>query len=800
MNARVRRLVSCWAVVVGCLAVSSFGGLQDPGWLFEENLGQADPEMRFVCRDPQSAAGFAREGFLMQLPGSRDVRVRFLDIAPEARLEGRKEARGVLNYLYGSSPSERVTGVRRFAEVRYVGLYRGIDLAYRGEGGRLEYDILVQPGAELAAVRFEYIGAESMRVDPSGDLHVVMPWGEVVEKAPRAYQFRDGRREPVDVAFAVGQGMDVGFRAGAYDRGRELIVDPTLLYSSLFGGTAYDAAHGIAVDHNHFIYVTGGTSSTNFPSINPIYLHGGNEDVFVSKFEPSGTGLVFSTYIGSTEDEIAMALALGPTGCIYLAGTTASTNFPVSPGAFQTGWKGQQDAFVLCLHPSGTSLVYSTYMGGYSNDGAFAIVVDTAGWAYVAGTTESTNFPTVNAFQPGMLPTGPADRWQDAFVAKLAPDGASAAYSTFLGGGDSDGVDFQYLSAPERVNMGIAVDSNGCAHVVGCTVSTNFPLTPNAYQVTNQSLFGPAGVNLYFDAFLTKFSPDGASLEYSTLFGGFYHERAHDVVMLPYSNLVCVVGHTSSTNYPTTADALKKNHLDEGATFDGFMTFFNCAVGTALVYSTYFGGDFGDDQPWAVECDRESNIWVAGYTDATNFPLTNAVQGTIAGETNFLGQYPFDAFASKLTPRGTSLVFSTVHGGEGNDYGHGVAVDVYGAAYVCGRTQSSNFPLKGSFAVTNMMHGDVNQFDAFVVTLAYPLPIPTLDFLRANRHVETTYFAYMGAVYSQETSTNLLDDASWAEVVANASYTGQCRGIILTNLLTNFPEVIRAFRIRAEDP
>jgi hypothetical protein len=467
----------------------------------------------------------------------------------------------------------------------------------------------------------------------------------------------------------------VSFELAQYDRKRELRIDPVVLvYSTYLGGSDYDRTFAIAVDGTGSAYVTGYTQSTNFPTLSPYqatYL--GGQDVVVTKLTPSGNALVYSTYLGGAGSDTGAGIAVDAAGSAYVTGWTSSTDFPTLL-AYQATRGGSYDAFVTKLAPAGNALVYSTYLGGTSLDQGWAIAVDGVGAAYVTGTTQSTNFPTLSAYQ------ATSHGGFDAFVAKLSPAGTALVYSTYLGGsGDESG-------------QGIGVDAAGSAYVAGWTSSTNFP-THSAYQPANQG---------EDDVFVTKLTPAGSALVYSTYLGGSDMDDAWGVAV-DGAGSAYVTGVTASTNFPTLS--AYQATLQGG--YDAFVTKLSPA-GTALVHSTYLGGS-GDDYGEAIAVDAAGSAYVTGYTLSTNFPTQSPYQATLQGNAN--------AFMTKLTPAGNALVHSTYLGGASDDEGWGIAVDGAGAAYVAGQTSSTNFPTQSPYQGTYQGA----PYDAFVTKLALSL-------------------------------------------------------------------------------
>ena len=443
------------------------------------------------------------------------------------------------------------------------------------------------------------------------------------------------------------------------------MIDPVLVYSTYLGGSGDDESFRIAVDASGNAYVAGFTPSTSYPTtagaFQPSY-GGGNYDAFVSKLNPSGTALVYSTYLGGNDFDSGYGIAADGSGNAYVTGFTASTNFPTTVGAFQTSYGGGiNDAYVTKLNPSGTALVYSTYLGSSDADGGYRIVVDGSGNTYVAGITTdfspgATDFPTT----AGAAQTSYGGGGYDTFVTKLNPTGTGLVYSTYLGG-----------SSDETVNV-LTVDGVGNAYVTGATISTNFPTTAGAFQT------GYGGGNR--DAFVSKLNPSGTALVYSTYLGGNDFDAGFGIAVDGAGNAY-VTGSTVSTNFPTTAGALQTSYGGGGN--DAYVTKLNPS-GTALVYSTYFGSS-GSDGGSSIAVDGLGNAYFVGSTSSTNIPTTPDAFQTSSGGGS-------DAMLVKLNSAGTALVYSTYFGGTGADSGAGIVLDGSGSAYITGLTASSNFP------------------------------------------------------------------------------------------------------------
>jgi hypothetical protein len=648
---------------------------------FEPNEGQADGAVRFVSRGPGYTLFLTGTEAVLQLrnadfglrnanhrgfetgvrnphsalriphspaPSAVQLRLRLLGANPKPEVRGLDELPGKSNYFIGNDPSKWRTNVPNYAKVEYREVYPGINLVHYGNGGQLEHDFVVSPGADPSAIRFAIEGADKLELDAQGDLVLHAGGSEARLRKPVVYQETGGLRQEVAGGFVLrGQSAirnlsrwsrepqsEIAFQVGSYDPSQPLVIDPVLVYSTYFS-----VGNAIAVDTSGNAYVCGGDT--------------------VKKINADGSALVYSTVIGGAS---CSGIAVDAGGSAYVAGNTNSSNFPTAGALQATYGGGMYDAFVTKLNAAGSALVYSTYLGGSDQDYGYGIAVDAAGSAYVTGFTGSTNFPTAGPLQ-GSYGGG---SW-DAFVAKLNGAGSALVYSTYLGGsGDDQG-------------RSIAVDSSGNAYVTGGTDSANFP-PANPLQAT----FGGNS-----DAFVSKLNAAGSALVYSTYLGGSSSDYG-SAIAVDASGNAYVTGYTWSTNFPT-AGALQPGH--GGGYSDAFVAKLN-AAGSALVYSTYLGGS-DIDHGYGIAVDAAGSAYVTGNTWSTNFPTADALQPAHGG-----GWY--DAFVAKLNATGSALLYSTYLGGSGDDHGYGIAVDSSGKAYVTGLTASTNFPTANPLQASNV--------------------------------------------------------------------------------------------------
>ena len=663
----------------------------------------ARPEPRVASPEPRAAAV---------------LRLRLVGANPHTRVTGLDPLPGKSNYFLGNDPKKWRTNVSNYAKVEYENVYPGVDLVYYGNQGKLEYDFVVAPGADPHLVALNIEGAERMHIDPQGDLVLSSDGGHVRLHKPAVYQPTTdsgprttgnlqssiGNRQFLNGRYILTAKNQVAFEIGAYDRSLPLIIDPVLSYATYLGGSGYDEAISIAVDASGNAYVGGETSSPNFPTTEGAFQETSSPTscAFVTKIAPDGSSLVYSTYLCGSDGVQGVSMAVDAAGNAYVVGGTSSTNFPTTPGAFQTANSGGLDAFVTKLNSTGSSLVYSTYLGGSGDDYAYSysngIAVDSAGSAYVVGTTNSDNFPTTpGAFDRTCGSDGVCNRGSgqypqpepDNFVTKLNADGSALAYSTYLGG---SGYEEQYNA--------IAIDSSGNAYVTGGTFSADFPITPGAFRTEGGG------------AFVTKLNAAGSALVYSTYLTG--RGAIGEGIAVDTSGNAYVTGYLGTTDFPITPGAFQT--VDPGGAT--FVTKLN-ATGSALVYSTFLGGSgSGSDEGWGVAVDASGNAYVSGTTSSSDFPTASPVQATCG-----VGGYD-DAFVAKLNGAGSALIFSTCLGGDSSEEGFGNALDPSGNLYVVGHTNSINFPTTLGAFQTSIYggydeYGEINP-DAFVAKISFP--------------------------------------------------------------------------------
>ena len=608
---------------------------------FEVNQGQTDDQVKYLARGPgytvfltpteavlslgTEAPGLRTEpptatGQTERLGSSRRavVRMKFVGANPHPTIKGRDGLPGKSNYFIGNDPEKWRTNIPTYARVQYKDVYPGVDLVYYGNQRQLEYDLVVAPGADPKAIVVAFDGTERLQINDHGDLVLQTGGGEVIQRSPVIYQEIDGVKHAINGGYILRDKKHIAFQIGAYDVSEPLVIDPVVLsYSSYLGGSQIDLGNSIAVDGGGNAYVTGST---------------------------------------------------GPAG--------VPTPFPTTPGAFDTIFNGNREAFVTKVNAAGNALIYSTFLGGNNIDEGHGIALEplcpSNCSAYVTGFTISPDFPTPGGFQTVFGGV------RDAFVTKLNAAGSALTYSTYLGGSLLD------------TGNDIAVDGGGNAYVTGSTDSggvTPFPTTAGAFDQT---------FNGDTDAFVTKIDPSqvgAASLIYSTYLGGSLEDVGNGIAV-DGTGSAYVTGSTDTSQlavppFPTTAGAFDQTF--NGVT-DAFVTKLNPA-GSALTYSTYLGGsliDVGND----IFVDAAGSAYVTGSTDTSQlaippFPTTAGAFQTIFGGVT-------DAFVTKLNAAGSALTYSTYVGGSQIDIGNGIAVDGVGNVYITGSTASDNFPTADS--------------------------------------------------------------------------------------------------------
>ncbi len=671
--------------------------------VFEPNVGQTDPSVGFVSR----GSGYtmfltgAEAVLKIQTTGNKGddakvaaIRMNILGANRAAVSTGLEPTGGVTNYLIGNDPSLWHTDIPSYRQVRYEDVYPGIDMVYYGDSQRLEYDFVVEPNADPTRVGLSFEGATQAKVDKrSGDLVLETSAGTIRQLKPFAYQETDGERTEVASSYRTkveeNGSVQVSIDLADYDHSRELIIDPVLAYGSYLGGSGYDEGRGIAVDPAGNAYVVGTTTSLDFPTtpgtIKPNALPRSGvpgsywNDAFVTKIDPTGTAVVFSTYFGGREgSEIGTGVQVDLNGNVLFSGTTTASDLP-TVNAYQSTFGGTDDAFAAKLNPTGSAIIYSTYLGGNNTDTGGRIALNRAtGDAVFVGSSISPNFPTTPGAYKQKLCDSPITCsgifYSGSYVVKLSSAG-NAVYSTLFDAGIND----------------VTLDASDNALIGGAVGVLNFPTTPGAFQPASSG-----GV----EGFLAKLNPAGNAIVYGTyLGGGFQSDRVMGVAIDPAGSIYAV-GRTENAAFPVTPGVFD-------GTFNGgedaFITKLD-PTGSTLVYSTFFGGQ-GADQPFSIAVGSDGGAFIAGETfSGSTFPTRNS-----------LIVPPATIFAARFSPDASSLVYSTLLG-QGGAYA--LAVDNADNAYVTGLTTSAIVTPNSFQPNRGAVDSQSSSKDAFVIKIA----------------------------------------------------------------------------------
>jgi len=626
------------------------------------------------------------------------------------------------NYFRGK-PEQWRTGLATYRELVYPGLWPGIDLHYGGDAGRPKSTFMVAPGADPKQIRLAWHGAERVALADAGRLRVETPLGIIEEERPVAWQERDGRRVPVAARYALESdsagGWRYGFEVGEYDPALPLVIDPiTLGYAGFLGGGGYDYGSSIAVDKDGATYITGYTDSGDFPT--SVGAMGGSfngyTDAFIVKVKPDGSGLAYASFLGGTDSDAGFGIAVDDAGAAYVTGGTWSSDFPVV-GGLGALLRGHEDVFVAKVKPDGSGLVYAGFLGGTGErlcgrpvcweETGFDIAVDSAGAAYVTGTTGSSDFPVVGGLGASLR------GHEDAFVAKVKPDGSGLVYAGFVGGTGEPCYSDYFCQGDS--GYAIAVDGAGAAYVTGQTFSSDFPVV------------GGLGVSLkgIGDAFVVKVKPDGSGLVYAGLLGGtgdgcYRNGCLTDSgfgIAVDSASAAYITGVTYSSNFPTVGEL--------GSSLKGIGDAFVAKVkpdGSGLAYVGLLGGAADEscylegcttDSGFGIAVDGVGAAYVTGETYSSDFPTVGGLGAALKGWG--------DTFVAKVKPDGSGLAYASFLGGSGHDAGAGIAVDSAGAAYIVGNTSSNDFPVAAGPDLS-YNGGDYDAFVVKIVETAVPAP------------------------------------------------------------------------------
>jgi uncharacterized protein (TIGR03437 family) len=683
------RLVALLLTLIACSLPQPLAAAKDvlasKKLSFEPNRGQTAAEVEFVSRGKRSSLFLTRgKAVLSLVRGERQLALamRFVNANPNPAIEGANRLPGTANYFLGSDPRQWRTSIPLYGRVLYHGLYRGIDLAYYGTDRQLEYDFVVSPGADPRAIRLEFAGHDTARIDRNGDLLLMAGGYELRQHKPVVYQEADGRRESIDGRYVL-RGRTVSFDVGPYDRRRTLVIDPLLGYSSYLGGGNEEDAAGVATDVASNVYVTGSTLSPDFP-ISPGTVAGGTPSgskriVYVTKIEPDSETLVYSALVGPGT---TAGIAADADGNAYITGVP-NADFPATYDPVGGTASG---AFVAKLNGDGTKVVYSVLF--HAGTAPRGIVVDRNGAAYICGTVAGKTLRTT----PGVIqPTFPGTASSTGFVAKVNPDGKSLGFVTHLGSpGSGTGV----------VLNALAADSSGNVYITGNTRAADLPVTGNAPQ--------PKIGGAVDDAFVFKLNAAASTVLFGTYLGGIGADWGYGIG-LDGANNIFVAGWTSGGAFPTTTGA----YISAVSAFGGAGWVVKYSPDYKVLFSSYIA-DLSSVRGLAV--DAAGNTYTAGEAAFTS--TLRATPDAIKSKVDRAADGA-QAWVAKLDPTGTRLIYGTYFGGSEDEAVAGVAVDPDASIYIAGETSSPDVPV--SFNPVQKTHNANLQYkDAYVTQFAEP--------------------------------------------------------------------------------
>ena len=803
---------------------------------FEANQGQAESQVKFSShgsgyglfltqteamltlnkqppqRTPQASVDEQEAGLISQTkqPTPTVLRMRLKRANSEARVTGTDELAGKVNYLIGDDSERWRSNVPTYARIRYQQVYKNVDLVYYGNQGRLEYDFEIAPGGNPDSIKLAFEGMQKLALDKNGDLLLKTQGGDIRWRKPVVYQELNGERREIAGRYVIdGWNREVGFKVGEYNRSRPLVIDPVLIYSTFFGGSTSDAGDGIAVDASGSAYITGRTSG-KFPTTSGAFqtnydASSASGDSFVTKLNPAGTAVVYSTYLGGSDDDEGYSIGVDADGQAHIAGITCSLNFPLL-NAYQAA-KGDSDfncdAFVTKLNATGSGLIYSTYLGGLDTDFGRSIALDNAGNAYVGGDTRSQNFPMLNALQPNKAghpvfkSINSGGSWNESSNGLTAPTVNALAVdpvnpARLFAGTDlgvyrttDGGAGWSNTSGP--IGLGVTgvttvvIDPHNPAIVYasatafGCIVkSTDGGSTWNYFcdgidainiyalaidPVTSTTLYAGGSNQIFYK------STDGGAHWQSSAAGLSLFGSVQAIAIDPTNPSTIYVGKSSGGVYKSTNSSGNWINASTGLPNNSVFALSIDPTNTATIYAgtgsgifkstdagshwtavnnglivtygatTFTPGVFSLSIAQAVPATIYAGTKYGGIFKSTdggaswsqvNSGLTNSIIKAVAinGTTPSIfyagTESGADAFITKLNPAGTVL-YSTYLGGNENEVGNGIAVDASGSAYLTGATSSTNFPTMkpAQPSIMDTSDGFVTKLNANGAALAY---------------------------------------------------------------------------------
>lgn len=689
---------------------------------FVENRGQWPGPVKYHLRSAKMDVFFTPQAILFYpfpgknkgkntVPRQESFKLTFPGANKRVSIEGWDKTRAKFTFFQGRTKKKK-TGARAYHKLVYPELYPHIDMIVCSEKGQIKTEFRVKPGGDPGNITLGYEGVKGITVNAAGQLEITTAAGKIKEDVPLSFQLVNHKRVEVETAYVIDKNNRVKFKLGEYKKDNRLIIDP-LIYSTYLGSQGYESVNDFTLDDKGNIFLTGSTEYPDFlrgeEDINSRFRRGG--EVFVVKLNPTADEILFATFLGGTGYyDKGNGIDVDGKGNVYILGSTQSIDFPITSGAFDMSYNGNTDVFLIMLDPSGTQLLYATYLGGERKDLTSGIKVIEEGTAVITGRTNSFSFPVTAGAFADRLNRGDWRGYDDVYIAAFDFKSGSLVYSTFLGG-----------SGTELIN-GTAVDQEGNVYVTGQTTSDDFPVTPGAYKTVKSTLLS---------VIVTKMNPTGSELVYSTFLGGDEEREEYTLqnghgIAVDRQGCAYVTGYTECLDFPTTPGAFDRVHSGGR---DTYVTKLNPA-GSQLVFSTLLGGnrdiratDWGSD----IKVDEAGNVYVTGATGSTVFPTTpDAVSSQLLGQN--------DAYVTIFNPMGTHVLYSTYLGGAEledsehdeflpiiyEDSGSNIFVDNQGNIYVAGGTYTYDFPVTPD-AVHPLYGGNR---DAFLCKISVNLPAP----------------------------------------------------------------------------
>ena len=615
---------------------------------FEPNVGQSDAHVRFIGRGATGTAFLTDDGLVLtgQGPGeTRSIRIHLL-ASGKSRPGGEKPTGGVVNYYRTRDRKNWLTGIPIFKRVRYARVYPGVDVIFHGNDGALEYDLEIAPGSSPQKIALAVEGATKMSVAEDGGLEIYAGKQKWHLLAPAAYQVRDGVKQPVPATYQITGAQKFKFAVGAYDRSTKLVIDPVVEYSKVIGLNNDTQVNGMALDVAGNLYIAGTTFASDYPVVNgqPGKFPAGSTQVYLTKVNPAGDSILFSTYIPCSGFSRLDGLRVDANGNAYLIGEPGGSDFPVTTTAL-----GTSGGFLAKFAGDGT-MAYSSIVGGTFPRG---LRVDNLGNAYLVGEAGPTLQTTAGAFQPAP----PCPTCGAKFFAKVDPTGTAYIFASYF----YDPATATLVGATAGVNPGIALDPAGNIFLMGQGNSATVPHV-KPWQI---------GGGL----FLAKFSPDGKTLEFSTDLGGGSSSEQPVGLEVGSDGTVFVVGNTKSNDYPYSINAAGHPVLP-----DGDLVTFASAIDPALngfTYSTYVASGSVS----GVFLDGNNHLYLSG--SATRIlPPQNSIVSDI--------KHSATGFFTELDAAGNPVKVSRFGGHLTDEIPTAITADAAGNIFIAGATSPQN--------------------------------------------------------------------------------------------------------------